>query len=225
MLEIELETFQPRWSPDGKEVAYLRGAHRRLKVLDLESGKSRHHPAGRPQLLLRRRRPVVRVVARRQVVPGQLPEPDAVVHRGRPGGRRRARARSSTCRAAATRTSDRGGLPAARSCTGSATVTATASRRVGRPTATSTRPFSPGRPGTDSTSSESEVELYDEQNKKEEDSDDDGTTTATTTARTRRRKRATGTRRTRRTRRQRTRSRSPIRSSSSSTTSRNARGG
>jgi len=40
VLEIEAETFQPRFSPDGKEVAYLQ-ERTELKVLNLESGKTR----------------------------------------------------------------------------------------------------------------------------------------------------------------------------------------
>ena len=40
VLEVEAETFQPRFSPDGKEVAYLE-ERVELKVLNLESGESR----------------------------------------------------------------------------------------------------------------------------------------------------------------------------------------
>jgi len=40
VLEIEAETFQPHFSPDGKEVAYLQ-ERTELKVLDLASGESR----------------------------------------------------------------------------------------------------------------------------------------------------------------------------------------
>lgn len=40
VLEIEAETFQPRFSPDGKEVAYLQ-ERTELRVLNLASGKSR----------------------------------------------------------------------------------------------------------------------------------------------------------------------------------------
>lgn len=40
VLEIEAETFQPHFSPDGKEVAYLE-ERVELKVLNLESGESR----------------------------------------------------------------------------------------------------------------------------------------------------------------------------------------
>lgn len=40
VLEIEAETFQPRFSPDGKEVAYLQ-ERTELRVLDLGSGKTR----------------------------------------------------------------------------------------------------------------------------------------------------------------------------------------
>lgn len=40
VLEIEAETFQPRFSPDGKEVAYLQD-RTELKVLNLASGESR----------------------------------------------------------------------------------------------------------------------------------------------------------------------------------------
>jgi Tol biopolymer transport system component/C-terminal processing protease CtpA/Prc len=40
VLETELETFQPHYSPDGKEVAYLE-QRTELKVLDLGSGESR----------------------------------------------------------------------------------------------------------------------------------------------------------------------------------------
>ena len=40
VLETPEETFQPRWSPDGKEVAYLQ-ERVELKVVNLESGKTR----------------------------------------------------------------------------------------------------------------------------------------------------------------------------------------
>ncbi len=40
VLEIDAETFQPHFSPDGKEVAYLQD-RTELKVLNLASGKSR----------------------------------------------------------------------------------------------------------------------------------------------------------------------------------------
>lgn len=40
VLEIEAETFQPRYSPDGKEVAYLQ-ERTELRVLNLESGETR----------------------------------------------------------------------------------------------------------------------------------------------------------------------------------------
>lgn len=40
VIETELETFQPHYSPDGKEVAYLE-ERTALKVLNLESGESR----------------------------------------------------------------------------------------------------------------------------------------------------------------------------------------
>jgi tricorn protease len=40
VLEIEAETYQPAWSPDGKEVAYLE-ERTTLKVLNLESGDTR----------------------------------------------------------------------------------------------------------------------------------------------------------------------------------------
>ncbi len=40
VLEIPEETFQPSWSPDGKEIAYLQ-ERVELKVLNLESGKTR----------------------------------------------------------------------------------------------------------------------------------------------------------------------------------------
>ena len=40
ILEIDEETFQPAWSPDGKEVAYLQ-ERVELKVINLESGKTR----------------------------------------------------------------------------------------------------------------------------------------------------------------------------------------
>jgi len=45
ILEIEAETFQPSWSPDGKEVAYLE-ERTVLKVVNLESGESRTILAG-----------------------------------------------------------------------------------------------------------------------------------------------------------------------------------
>jgi tricorn protease len=41
VLEIPQETFQPRWSPDGKEVAYLQ-ERVELRVMNLESGKTRN---------------------------------------------------------------------------------------------------------------------------------------------------------------------------------------
>ncbi len=40
VLEVEAETFQPRFSPDGRRVAYLQ-ERTELKVLDLDSGSSR----------------------------------------------------------------------------------------------------------------------------------------------------------------------------------------
>lgn len=40
VLEIEEETFQPNWSPDGKEVAYLK-ERTQLEVVNLETGKRR----------------------------------------------------------------------------------------------------------------------------------------------------------------------------------------
>ena len=83
VLESDAETFQPRFSPDGTEVAYLE-ERTTLKVLNLKTGKSRDDPAGRPELLVRGRRPVVRVVARRPLVRGAVPQPHALVERGRP---------------------------------------------------------------------------------------------------------------------------------------------
>ncbi len=58
-------------------------------------GQDPHRAARRPQLLLRRRRPVVPVVPRRQVVRGGVPEPHPVVRRGRYRPRLR-RGRSSS---------------------------------------------------------------------------------------------------------------------------------
>ena len=71
-------TFQPHFSPDGTEVAYLE-ERTTLKVLNLKTGKTPHDAARRPELLLLRRRPVVRVVARRTLVRGAVPEPHPLV--------------------------------------------------------------------------------------------------------------------------------------------------
>ena len=71
VVATEAEEFQPAFSPDGKEIAYLENRVA-LKVVNLATKRVAPGPAGRPQLLLRRRRPVLPVVAGRQVVPGAV---------------------------------------------------------------------------------------------------------------------------------------------------------
>ena len=68
------------------------GLPRRARHLEGRQPRERqhaHHPAGGQELLLHRRRPVVRVVTGRQVVPGQFPERRTLVQRGGLGERRR----------------------------------------------------------------------------------------------------------------------------------------
>ena len=60
------EEFQPAFSPDGKEIAYLEN-RQTLKVYNLASKQSRTVLPARSQLLLRRRRSVLLVVARFEV--------------------------------------------------------------------------------------------------------------------------------------------------------------
>ena len=90
------EEYQPTFSPDGKEVAYLeepRGAQGDQPRHEADP----HHPDRRPQLLVRRRRPVLRLVARRQVVPGVVRAARADLHPRRSAwSRPTARARSTT---------------------------------------------------------------------------------------------------------------------------------
>ena len=77
------EEFQPRFSPDGKEVAYLE-ERTILKVVNLATGATRTVLPGELQLLLLGRRPVVRVVPGRPLVCRGVPQPHPVVRGGRP---------------------------------------------------------------------------------------------------------------------------------------------
>ncbi len=65
------EEFQPEFSPDGKEVAYLENRVV-LKVVNLASKQTRMILPAEVQLFLRRRGPDLPVEPRRQVVPGPV---------------------------------------------------------------------------------------------------------------------------------------------------------
>ena len=88
------EEFQPAFSPDGKEIAYLENRST-LKVVNLASKQSRTVLAAGPQLLVRRRRPVLPVVAGQQVVPRAVRPARAHLHAGGRSRRRRRQGRGA----------------------------------------------------------------------------------------------------------------------------------
>ncbi len=84
VLEIEAETYQPHFSPDGKEVAYLQ-ERTELKVSISRAARAGPSSPADVELLLHRWRPVVRVVAGRPVVSGRVSQPGPVVAGGGSG--------------------------------------------------------------------------------------------------------------------------------------------
>ncbi len=146
-----------------------------------------HRPAGRPELLLRRRRPVVRVVARRAL---RSPCSSSARRAGRarsawcpPSGERPARQRhAQRLRGRAART----GRARARCCSGRPTGTARASRPAGRASRTSSPPSSPARPGTASGSTRRAYAQLAEKEKEADKEKEKDKEKATRRARTRR---------------------------------------
>ena len=118
----EQQNYQPLYSPDGKEIAYIEDRNT-LKILNLEI-EAGAHAAHRQGDLRRRRRPPLPVEPRQQVDPVRLLDPGHRAGRGRPRPRRRqGHVRQPHAERLQRRPGDSGSW-AARRCCGSATATA-----------------------------------------------------------------------------------------------------